>query len=277
MVDLKKNLFHSAISRTNMEPSFLFCVVHNNPFLDPQEVAFDENAGTFVNPRLTRKYSGVTVRLAHAFYPKYKAKPYRYYKKKSKKKKCKQSGQERGKTIDRQLTRWAHASVASCSKCQELRQGLDLVSNSTNLPVRLCRDPYATAVRAKLTKLRLVPVASQVVVFYDSIAMATAVDLVCRDSNGDYVLIEVKSGFDQNLRRSSGSRLQKPFEHQFDCPLNQFHLQLLVTSILFRQTFPQCKENLAWPQILVTNAAGCESIPLAKWAVTKSDTVIDYM
>ena len=274
----------------------MWCAVHDTPFLASPRIAFNSDAKTFVDHESKIRYKGVTKLLAASFYPEYtyrdRKKPRRVrwrgkpgvtdQRSGSRKRNSGKKGLSRGRSVDRQLGVWVQRSKICCSLCARLqpkniRSTIPGSSGVLGVP-RPCKDPFALAVCAKLAEIRLVPVAAQVVVADRQRCIATAVDLVCRNADGEYVLIEIKSGFERTLHASTGNLLHAPFAsiNKSDCPLNQFHLQLLVTSVLFRLTFPDCT-NVGWPQIMITNAAGCTVVPLAHWAVRTGARLLPFL
>jgi hypothetical protein len=258
--------------------SFVFCHVHDMPISESPTIAFDADAKTFVNSRSKVLYKGITRVLARSFYRQYTpAKRWRRWPRgRNKKKKKTQSGLVRGRCIDRQIGRHVRASRLACTLCINRQKGLGCAPPAPTRTREL--DPFARAVCAKLRDMGLIPIAAQVVVSSRSLNLATAVDIVCRNALREYVLIEVKSGFEHSLHDSNGCLLQPPFDSigKNACPLNQFHLQLLLTSLLFRETFPHCT-NLGWPQIMITNERGCSVVPLAEWAVKLSAKMLLYL
>jgi hypothetical protein len=269
--------------KTKSETVCRVCAVHETPFRGAT-VAFDAKAKTFVDCASGLRYRGVTKLLARAFYPNYTyggggGKSRRWRRKRDEKSKTqaarpkRRGGLSRGRSVDRQIEKWVRDSMLCCSVCVPSSPA----RKRRDVP-RACKDPLALAVCAKLAEMRLVPVAAQVVVADSRLCIATAVDVVCRNNMGEYILIEIKAGFEQTLRTSTGALLAAPFASldQSDCPLNQFHLQLLLTSVLFRRTFPDCV-NIGWPQIIITNSHGCTVVPLSNWAVQSGARLLSFL
>lgn len=67
--------------------------------------------------------------------------------------------------------------------------------------------------------------------------ICTNIDVIVQQPDGVYLLLEIKTGYDTYKRRYA-NYMASPFELLNDCPLHQHHLQLLVTSLLFRRSFP---------------------------------------
>lgn len=127
----------------------------------------------------------------------------------------------------------------------------------------------------------LVPYWSQVpVCFLEPIRVATAVDLVCFSaaelhhsqwnvSRLQPTIFEVKTGHDRHYEWHAGNLLSAPFGGEWDSPMNQHHIQLVMTVWMFEAT----RRRVDKDSPLVRNAfvirahnEGVNSYPLRQWA-----------
>lgn len=82
-----------------------------------------------------------------------------------------------------------------------------------------------------------VPTASQVTVGCATLRVATRIDVVCKDTSGNVVLLEIKRGYSYCAEASH--MMNAPFTDRNNCPKNQFQLQLLLNRELYRRTYQQ--------------------------------------
>ncbi len=107
------------------------------------------------------------------------------------------------------------------------------------------------------------PVLTQAPVRHDTLRIGTMVDVVCRDSQGRYKLLELKTGFEQYYDTSSGHKLSGPFEQHSDCPRNQHQLQLAATEHMYKMTH---KDQLLAPSVILRfHSSGVEIVPMQQW------------
>jgi hypothetical protein len=102
----------------------------------------------------------------------------------------------------------------------------------------------------------LTPVASQVVVFDPARRIATAVDILCRNSAGSYVVVELKCSSDFKYHASTGA-MKHVFSQLDDSIANQQLVQTIVTRRLFERTYGK-----ALAYILKINQRGAFWIPV---------------
>jgi hypothetical protein len=113
-------------------------------------------------------------------------------------------------------------------------------------------------------RLNLTPKASQVPVGCIALRVATAVDVVCVDSQMRHVIVEIKTGFAGYYLRHTGNQLKHITPAVHDSAANQHQLQLLLTTELYRRTFPG--HRIAAPVLLRVDALGVDVLPLQAWA-----------
>lgn len=85
-----------------------------------------------------------------------------------------------------------------------------IVRHNTKRPAlrkkKVCsRSPEAKQFFASLAKHGLRPVRAQLVVWHETARIATAIDVVAKDSNGGTVIIEVKCGYQGTFRLKNGT------------------------------------------------------------------------
>jgi len=92
--------------------------------------------------------------------------------------------------------------------------------------------PFLDVLKCTLARLHLQPYATQVPVGCCFLRLATKIDMICHDSHGRKVLIELKTGYDNNFWTPDG-QMNPPLQHVSACFGNQALLQLMTTTILF--------------------------------------------
>lgn len=96
-----------------------------------------------------------------------------------------------------------------------------------------CVDPMTKAVLLHLASLKFTGVHAEYIVYDKSLLAGTAVDLICLDSLGNMVFVELKTGYRDVFTKPSGKFLRKPFAHVEDTPLNRARTQLLYAIALY--------------------------------------------
>jgi len=161
------------------------------------------------------------------------------------------AGMARGKKVDAQLARVVrllhHAGLSvdqylgedplpitreSKDQVEELerlrKKAHPFVGHLLNVLVHKLEDP-------------LYPIDAQVGVgCYRRLRLGTGVDLVCRDERGGVWIVEIKTGYAENYHQYC-SYLKAPFQEWNDSPYHQHQIQLLLTTVLYRHTFPLSK------------------------------------
>jgi hypothetical protein len=116
----------------------------------------------------------------------------------------------------------------------------------------------------------LTPVATQVPVAHNVVRIGTLLDVLCIDEDGYYVVVELKTGFDNYYTKSNG-RMRYPFEAQTNCPKNQHQLQIIGSHIMFKHTYPTL--NTRPPIIIRCHSEEYDILRLHKWAADKADAM----
>jgi hypothetical protein len=95
------------------------------------------------------------------------------------------------------------------------------------------------------------PYSGQMLCASNMARLGTAIDavVVARSAPRTHILLELKSGYYKYLFRHCG-RMNAPFTHLTDCPLNQFYLQLAVGRLLYGRTYPNQKQAPAFVVVL---------------------------
>ena len=129
------------------------------------------------------------------------------------------------------------------------------------------RLPYLRWFWQSMERCDYTPVATQVPVAHRCLDVGTLVDVVCKNGQQQYVILEVKTGFD-NYYTSSNATMKAPFETMPNCPQNQHHLQLAATRAMFQMTFPTLP--IAGASLMRFHSGGVSKICLANWAEEKT-------
>lgn len=98
--------------------------------------------------------------------------------------------------------------------------------------------PYVIKFWQLLFQLDLVPVAAQVPVGYIPARVGTACDVVCKNKQGQIVVVETKCGFENYYWNCTEYLMTKPLNNFTDCPANQHLLQVHYTNLMYQNTFP---------------------------------------
>jgi hypothetical protein len=102
--------------------------------------------------------------------------------------------------------------------------------------------PTAPAAESKqiitfITSRKLTLVHAQLAVADLSLRTGTCLDLVAFDGKC-YIIIELKTGY-ENYKLRFSQQMLAPFENFTNCPKNQHLLQLLLSTHLFKATYPE--------------------------------------
>lgn len=160
-------------------------------------------------------------------------------------------GMARGRKVDSQLARVVrllhHAGLSvdqylGKAPLPVTRESKDQVDELERL--RKKAHPFVGhLLNALVHKLEdpLYPIDAQVAVgCYRRLRLGTGVDLVCRDERGGVWIVEIKTGYTENYRQFCGY-MRAPFNERDDSPYHQHQIQLLLTTVLYRHTFPLSK------------------------------------
>ena len=127
-------------------------------------------------------------------------------------------GLARGRLVDNEIQQWIQGTTPKGAKPQ--------------------LHPFSRAFIALTQRLRLTPVATQVVVRDERCNIATLVDAVFLNAVGRTVVIELKTGLEGYNDVSTG-RMRAEFAHLTNSPANQHKVQLAFTHAMFETTFPE--------------------------------------
>lgn len=86
---------------------------------------------------------------------------------------------------------------------------------------------------------------------------------------GNYKLLELKTGFEDYYTTSSGRMLKAPYQLHTDCPRNQHQLQVAASQLMYRHTHKD--HSMAQSLLLRFHSSGIEVIPLEEWALKSVD------
>jgi len=141
-------------------------------------------------------------------------------------KRGRKGGMARGRQVDNEIQRW-------------IQEGdVPLKNKKHKVPFHGELHPFSRAFIALTERLRLTPVASQVVVRDERCNIATLVDAVFLNAKGRVVVVELKTGFEGYNDVSTG-RMLAEFAHLSNAPANQHKVQLAFTHAMFEMTFPE--------------------------------------
>lgn len=223
---------------------------------------------------------GIKPTQANLFYPKYSYKAAKFGAKRMipasrqhhDSKHDKMMGMELGGYVDREVGRLCNV-LSACRQELTLAQFLN---HNIPLPLTISQGHFVELQRARqhmhlythsvlLTLLRedLQPVAADVACGSGHARLGTAVDIVAVRASAPnlLVLIELKCGFMNYLHKYQG-KMEPPYSHFTDCPLHQFYLQLALTEVLFRRTYPRARLGL--PLVINVHAGSCDVYPLPR-------------
>ena len=119
------------------------------------------------------------------------------------------------------------------------------------------------------------PFKMQVPVSIPTARAATAVDLICRDTQGRYIVVELKVGFDEVYFLHTKHHMNAPFQAQHDSPFHQHQLQLLFTWMFFRHSYASVPDGGAF--VVRVHSAGTDWYPLQPWARQASNLALTVM
>lgn len=136
---------------------------------------------------------------------------------------------DHGTIVDDEMTRYANTPVAERGDYLQTHKNLDRCTKT------LIKE---------MNKRGIVPVAAQVIVGDINIGCATRIDMVCRDSQGQTIVVELKATMHTNPAwyTTSTGKLLWPFDNlDYSCQ-NVDMLQLLTTCLLVERGNTQYKK-----------------------------------
>jgi hypothetical protein len=98
--------------------------------------------------------------------------------------------------------------------------------------------PETATVRKYLETNGLSIVSCQVPVADEEVRLCTCLDLIVRNQEGQFLLVETKTGFNGYRDFHTGYSMSYPFQNFTDSPKNQHIVQTLVGEMLFRKSYP---------------------------------------
>lgn len=160
------------------------------------------------------KLSGITDVMKYTFFPSYK------YTGGATKRPTGVWGMTRGRLVDNEIETF----VSVCGNVDKFK--------------KIVKRPHMYTVRviAALHKLKLVPIATQVVVGDVKNRFGTAIDILCLDTRGDLCVVEQKCGFAGYHDAGNGYMLYE-FSKYRNSPFYQHQMQLALTAWLFYTSF----------------------------------------
>jgi hypothetical protein len=146
------------------------------------------------------------------------------------------------------------------------------------------RDPLTSTILKHLAAIGLRPVATEVVVAFHG--RGTACDLLCQvlpgaspsiGPAGGLVLVETKTGMGHCFTTARGT-CDGLLQRVPNSPLTHAAMQLLVTAVMFKHTFPGRRLG-ASPRVLQVDAhTGARTYPLPGWAFREGlDAAVDFL
>jgi len=176
------------------------------------DIRFDEQSRVFRGPT-GRIVPGLVPKLKASFFPNYRyASARRPTNRKRTDIKRRGDGLKRGKTVHHEIEILTNEGPRGLRK-----RG------------RRSIHPYTRKIAAALQIWQWRPVVSELAVHDPAINIATKADLICLDSKGRMILVELKTGFDNDFLRGTGSMHGPLAGRVSNAPLNQAKLQALVT------------------------------------------------
>ncbi len=124
-------------------------------------------------------------------------------------------------------------------------------------------------------QLEITPIYTQVPVGNHALRLGTCVDVVALDKNGRDLILEIKQGFESYLWKSTRQRMRYPFQNQTDCCANQFQLQLLLTTMLYKHSHPDRIVDGSW--IIHFHTHGAQIHELRPWAAQNAAKMLEML
>jgi hypothetical protein len=169
-------------------------------------------------------------------------------------KKGRGGGMARGRQVDNEIQRWVKGTVEGHDNHHSSEETVPTIKPPGGLRNVKCPKkvkvkgegarpwpsfhPFSRAFIALTERLRLTPVATQVVVRDERCNIATLVDAIFLNPKGRVVVVELKTGFEGYNDVSTG-RMHAEFAHLTNAPANQHKVQLAFTHAMFERTFPE--------------------------------------
>lgn len=183
----------------------------------------------------------------------------------------KEEGMEAGKKLDDTLgtvTKWLQASPdLNLRHFCEPDLALPASVASWYSLINECRrgmQADARQICCALLMHHLRPIRAQFPVGHELLRIGTAIDLLCKDQRGDYVVVEIKRGFDVYYEAHTEHTMQPPWHAMNDSPHNQHQIQLGLTLLMFCRTTGLSLERVRG-LVLRTMSKGVMKYPLEHW------------
>ena len=150
---------------------------------------------------------------------------------------------------------WEHKTYSAAMKRVKVKDKLTLKAiYSSNR-----HKPYVRWFWTKLQDLKMQPVSTQIPVRHNTLRLGTFLDLVCRDLQGQYHVVELKTGYDSYYNKHTPFRMKAPFQDLDDSPRHQHQLQLTASHLMYKQTFPS--KPVGDPVLLRFHSDGIQVLP----------------
>lgn len=150
-------------------------------------------------------------------------------------------GKARGQVIDKQVA-WLTDEFQKGVSWDQLLQSRLPYSKQKPKPYRLCRY-----IREKLIPYlrdnEFRPWATQYPVCHPTARVGTALDLVCLNEEDEFVIFEIKVGFERYYHNHTGHKMQVPLSFLTDSTFNQHQLYIAFACDLFKKSYPALPLN----------------------------------
>ena len=190
---------------------------------------------------------GCVHRLQQSFYPDFDIR----YVSRKKRKREEESGRERGKRVDREITATLHAPPENPGELHDFTRKW------------LCAVKH----------WGWTPVAAQLMIYDEAVQIATAIDCVYKNEKGELVFIEVKTGFEDYADKSTHF-MRPPLGDVRNTPRNQHFLQLAVSCAILERHYWSSKYEAFVVRI---DRGGIRREPLPEWAERHKDAVYEAL
>ena len=137
-------------------------------------------------------------------------------------------------------------------------------------------DPTTVKIIEYYDKCGWKSVYSQFVVYCDEMKLATAIDAICMDSEYRLILIEIKTGYENYMLKSSGNMDRRSPMHEIpNCPLNQHYLQLLLAKLMIEKLWKVKVYSSYVIQAVGTQTPIAHKLP--EWLITRENDIWNYI
>lgn len=150
--------------------------------------------------------------------------------------------------------------------CRLVRNGTPLAALDANAEwTQRSTESYRTQIVPYLLERKLTPIASQFQVAHAQTRVGTPIDMVCRDADGNAVIIEHKRGYEAYIDRHTGVPMKPPFYFLTDSARHQHLLYLAFAVDLFELQTGRTV-NRAECAVLRQTSAGLDVYRLPAWS-----------